>query len=168
MPSFRQFYGFNAAMTSAVDLLRGLAKMAGMTVLEIPGITDSLDNDFAGQANGALKALKDHDLVVIHIEAPDEAGHAGSIEKKVEAIEKIDHEVIRRLRSWQDDSLRLLVMPDHPTPIKTQTHNNEPVPFLIWGPGFSTNGATRFTEKDANSTKFVIDKGHDVMKYFLE
>jgi 2,3-bisphosphoglycerate-independent phosphoglycerate mutase len=168
MPSFQQFYGLNAAMTSAVDLLRGLAKMAGMTILEIPGITDSLDNDFAAQANGALKALNDHDLVVIHIEAPDEAGHAGSIEKKVEAIEKIDHEVIKRLRSWQDDSLRVLVMPDHPTPIKTQTHNNEPVPFLMWGPGFSTNGAKRFTEKDANYTKFVIDNGYDVMKYFLK
>jgi 2,3-bisphosphoglycerate-independent phosphoglycerate mutase len=168
MPSFRQYYGLNAAITSAVDLLRGLGKMAGMTILEIPGITDSLDNDFAAQANGALKALRDHDLVVIHVEAPDEAGHAGSIEKKVEAIEKIDHEIIKRLRSWQDDSLKVLVMPDHPTPIKSQTHNNEPVPFLLWGPGFSTNGAKRFTEKDANYTKFVINNGYDVMKYFLK
>jgi 2,3-bisphosphoglycerate-independent phosphoglycerate mutase len=168
MPPFQQYYGLNAAMTSAVDLLRGLAKMAGMTVLEIPGVTDSLDNDFAGQVKGALKALKNHELVVIHIEAPDEAGHAGSIEKKVEAIEKIDHEVIKQLRLWHDDSLRVLIMPDHPTPIKSQTHNDEPVPFLIWGPGFSTNGAKRFTERDAKYTKLVIENGYDIMKYFLK
>ncbi len=162
-PAFKTVYGVRAAMTSAVDLLRGLAKMTGMTVLEIPGVTDNLDNDFAGQAIGGLQALKRHELVVFHIEAPDESAHAGSIEKKVTAIEKIDAEVIGRLRNYKDDKLRVLVMPDHPTPIKTQTHDADPVPFMLWGPGFSGNGATRFSEKEAAKTGIIVDKGYHVM-----
>jgi 2,3-bisphosphoglycerate-independent phosphoglycerate mutase len=100
MPPFKQLYGLGAALTSGVDLLKGLAKMMGMKVLDIPGVTDGPDNDYAAQANGAIKALEDNDLVVIHIEAPDEAAHAGSISDKIEAIEKIDKEVVSRLRSY--------------------------------------------------------------------
>ena len=163
MPSFQQTYGLSAAMTSGVDLLRGLAKMAGMAVLEIPGVTDALDNDYKAQALGALEALQKYDLVIVHIEAPDEAAHAGSIEDKVEAIQRIDREVISRLRSWKDDSLRLLVLPDHPTPIKTQTHSPEPVPFLLWGPGFKSNGAERLTEAEAARIGLFVEAGYNIM-----
>ncbi len=166
LPLFRQVYGLTAAMTSGVDLLRGLARMAGMEVLEIPGVSDGLDNDYTAQVNGALKALADHDLVVIHIEAPDEAGHAGSVEYKVEAIERTDAEVVSRLRSYKD-SLRLLVMPDHPTPIKIQTHSGDPVPFMLWGPGFKSNGASRFTEAEASKTNFLIDAGYGIIKRLI-
>jgi len=168
MPSFLKVYGLKAAMTSGVDLLRGLASMADMTILDIPGVTDNLDNDFAGQVEGAVKALKEHDLAVIHVEAPDEAGHAGSVEQKVLAIEKIDSEILSRLRNWHEDELRVLVMPDHPTPIKIQTHNDEPVPFLLWGPGFKSNGAKRFSEKEAKYAGLLIDKGHAIMNYLLD
>ena len=163
MPAFNQVYGLVAAMTSGVDLLRGLARMVGMEVLDIPGVTDGLDNDYAAQAAGALEALKEHDLVVIHIEAPDEAAHDGSIEDKVEAIQRVDNEVLSRLRSWRPSGLRLLVMPDHPTPIKVQTHTDDPVPFLLWGAGFTANGAKRFTESEAKSTGFFIDQGYNIM-----
>jgi 2,3-bisphosphoglycerate-independent phosphoglycerate mutase len=163
MPGFKQVYGLSAALTSGVDLLRGLAKMMGMGVLDIPGVTDGLDNDHAAQAAGALKALEKYDLVVIHIEAPDEAAHAGSIDDKIEAIHRVDGEVISRLRSWQGDALRLLVMPDHPTPIKTRTHSPEPVPFLLWGAGFTSNGAKRFTEAEAKSTGLFIEDGYKIM-----
>ncbi|MCK4368730.1 MAG: cofactor-independent phosphoglycerate mutase [Dehalococcoidales bacterium] len=163
MPQFRQVYGLGAALTSGVDLLRGLAKMVGMKVLNIPGVTDGLDNDYAAQAVGALEALEERDLVVIHIEAPDEAAHAGSIDDKIEAIQKVDGEVISRLRSWGGGDLRLLVMPDHPTPIKTRTHSPEPVPFLLWGAGFNSNGAKRFTEAEAESTGLFIDDGYKIM-----
>jgi 2,3-bisphosphoglycerate-independent phosphoglycerate mutase len=163
MPQFKQVYGLGAALTSGVDLLRGLAKMAGMKVLNIPGVTDGLDNDYAAQANGALEALEENDLVVIHIEAPDEAAHAGAIDDKIEAIQRIDKEVIRRLRYWRGDDLRLLVMPDHPTPIETQTHSPEPVPFLLWGKGFAPNGAKRFAEKEAKSTGLFIEEGYKIM-----
>ena len=161
-PSSRSM-GFSAAMTSGVDLLRGLAQMAGMEILDIKGVTDGLDNDYAAQAAGALEALGRHDLVVIHIEAPDEAAHAGSIDDKIEAIQRVDSEVVSRLRSWQGDDLRVLVMPDHPTPIKVQTHTADPVPFLLWGEGIKANGARRFTEAEAKSTGVFIEEGYKIM-----
>jgi 2,3-bisphosphoglycerate-independent phosphoglycerate mutase len=167
MPLFKEAYGLSAALTSGVDLLKGLAKMMGMKVLEIPGVTDGPDNDYAAQASGAIKALNDNDLVVIHIEAPDEAAHAGSINDKIEAIEKIDKEVISRLRSYAKDDLRLLAMPDHPTPIEIRTHSPEPVPFLFWGKGFKPNGAREYTEAAAKSTGLFIADGYKIMGKFL-
>ncbi len=168
MPAFKQIYGLNAAMTSAVDVLRGLARMMGMRVLAIPGVKDGLDNNFDAQAVGALTALEEYDLVVIHIEAPDEAAHAGSIDDKIEAIQRVDREVVSQLRSWRPDNLRTLILPDHPTPIKTQTHSGEPVPFMLWGPGFTTNGAKRFTEAETKSTGFFIEEGYKIMSRLIE
>ena len=163
MPPFKQVYGLDAAMTSGVDLLRGLAQMAGMEVLDIPGVTDGLDNDCTAQAAGALEALDKHDLVVIHVEAPDEAAHAGSIDDKIEAIQRVDREVVSRICSWSSDALRVLIMPDHPTPIEIRTHSDEPVPFVLWGSGFMPNGAKRFTEEEAKNTGVFIDEGYRIM-----
>jgi 2,3-bisphosphoglycerate-independent phosphoglycerate mutase len=166
MPPFKEVYGLDAALTSGVDLLKGLAKMVGMRVLDIPGVTDGPDNDYAAQASGAIKALDDNDLVVIHIEAPDEAAHAGSINDKVEAIERIDKEVVSRLRSYAGD-LRILAMPDHPTPIAIRTHSPEPVPFLFWGKGFKPNGAKEYTEAAAKRTGLFVADGYKIMGKFL-
>jgi len=163
LPPFKQVYGLSGAMTSGVDLLRGLARLSGMSVLEIPGVTDGLDNDYAAQAEGALAALEEHELVVIHIEAPDEAAHEGAIDDKVEAIQRVDSEVISRIRSWRGGDLRVLVMPDHPTPIEVRTHTPDPVPFMLWGAGFSANGAKRFTETEAKSTGVFIKDGYNIM-----
>ncbi len=163
MPPFKKVYRLEAAVTSAVDLLRGIARMAGMDILDIPGVTDGLDNDFTAQAAGAVEALNGHDLIVIHIEAPDEAAHAGAIDDKIEAIQRVDREVLSQLRFWQADALRLLVMPDHPTPIKTQTHSPDPVPFLLWGAGFTANGASKFSEAEAKNTGLFIDQGYKIM-----
>ena len=163
LPAFEQVHGVGAAMTSGVDLLSGLAGMMGMDVLKIAGVTDGLDNDYAAQASGALESLEERDMVVIHIEAPDEAAHAGSIDKKVEAIQRIDRGVVRRLRYWQTGNLRVLVMPDHPTPIETQTHSGDPVPFLLWGAGLAASGAKRFTEAEAKDTGFFLDEGYNIM-----
>jgi len=163
MPAFKQIYGLDGTMTSGVDLLRGLARIVGMEVLDIVGVTDGLDNDYAAQAAGALKALGGHDLVVIHIEAPDEAAHDSSINDKIEAIQRVDREVVSRLRSWREDSLRVLIMPDHPTPITVQTHTDDPVPFMLWGLDFTSNGAKRFTEAEAKSTGFFIEEGYKIM-----
>lgn len=168
MPSFKQVYGLDAAMTSGVDLLRGLARMAGMDVLDIPGVTDGLDNDYAAQATGALKALDKYDLVAIHIEAPDEAAHAGSIDDKVAAIEKVDEEVVSRIRSWDLDALRVLALPDHPTPIKIQTHTDEPVPFVLWGSGFRSGGAKKFSEVEAKKTGIFIEHGYNIMGWLVK
>ncbi|MGD9115969.1 MAG: cofactor-independent phosphoglycerate mutase [Dehalococcoidia bacterium] len=167
MPSFKEVYGLKAALTSGVDLLKGLAEMMGIKVLDIPGVSDGPDNDYAAQAGGALKALDDNDLVVIHIEAPDEAAHAGAIDDKIEAIERIDKEVISRLRAYAKDDLRLLAMPDHPTPIAIRTHSPEPPPFLLWGKGFKPNGAKVYSEAAAKGTGVVMPDGYKIMGKFL-
>jgi 2,3-bisphosphoglycerate-independent phosphoglycerate mutase len=162
MPPFKKEYGLKAALTSGVDLLKGLGMMSAMNILEIKGVTDGPDSDNVGQVESALNALKNHDLVVVHIEAPDELGHTGNIDGKIKAIEKIDADVVSRLRSYRGD-LRALVMPDHPTPVSVRTHTPEPVPFLLWGKGISANGAHRFTEKEAVKTGVYIENGYKIM-----
>jgi 2,3-bisphosphoglycerate-independent phosphoglycerate mutase len=166
IPSFQEVYGLKAAITSGVDLLRGLGQMMGMTVLDIPGVTDNMQNDFTAQADGALAALKDHDLVVIHVEAPDEAGHAGNLEEKVAAIERTDELVVSRLRGFPN--LKIMVMPDHPTPVAAKTHVAEPVPCLMRGGGLLPNHAERFNEVEAGKTGFLENKGYNMMKTFVK
>jgi len=164
LPSFKKVYGRSAALTSGVDLLRGLAKMAKIKNLDIPGVTDGMDNDCAAQVAGALKALDKHDLVVIHIEAPDEAAHGGHIDDKIKAIERVDKEVMGRLLSYNRDSLRVLAMPDHATPIEVRTHVADPVPFMLWGSGFKAVSAKAFSEKEAKSTGIFIKDGYTIMR----
>ncbi|HEX78113.1 MAG TPA: cofactor-independent phosphoglycerate mutase [Dehalococcoidia bacterium] len=163
LPPFRQLYGQAAAMTSGVDLLRGLAKMAQVENLDIPGVTDGPDNNHAGQVAGALDALQEKDLVIVHIEAPDEAAHTGSIDDKIRTIEHIDREGVNQLLSWGNRGLRVLVLPDHSTPIQIKTHCADPVPFILWGEGISHNGARAFTEAQAQGTGLFIVEGHHIM-----
>ena len=168
LPPFGELYGLRATVTTGVDLLRGLGEIAGMSILQIPGVTDGLDNDYAAQAQNGLEALKDYDIVIIHIEAPDEAGHAGLIEKKIEAIEKIDAEVVSRIRNWRQDKLRVLFMSDHPTPVKVRTHTGDPVPFLLWGDRFKSNGSKRFAETEAKKSGLMIGQGHSIMSILIK
>ncbi|MFH1002710.1 MAG: cofactor-independent phosphoglycerate mutase [Chloroflexota bacterium] len=163
MPPFGELYGVRAALTSGVDLLGGLALMAGMAVLDIGGVTDGPDNDDAAQVAGALAALEQQDLVVIHVEAPDEAAHAGSIEAKVAAIQRVDEVMVSRLRAWRPGELRVLAMPDHPTPIERRTHTGGPVPFLLWGAGITANGAAAFSEAGAAGTGLFLEDGYNIM-----
>lgn len=171
MPTFAQAYGGRtAAMTSAVDLLRGLALQTGVDFLTIPGVTDGGDNDFAGQATAALRALDDHDVVFVHVEAPDEAAHAGDAPAKVRAIEQVDALMLSQViacASEVAEGMSLLVMPDHPTPLTIKTHVAEPVPFVMWGPGFTANGAEAFTEQEARATGFAVAPGHLLMGRLL-
>lgn len=161
MPPFTEKFGLKAALTTGVDLLRGLAMMAGLKVLEIAGVSDGPENDYAAQAGGALEALDENDLVIAHVEAPDEAAHAGDIDAKITAIERIDAEFLGRLRERK--GLRVLVQPDHPTPVATRTHSPEPVPFLLWGDGIGHNGGGRFTEAEAAKTGLRVENGYNVM-----
>jgi 2,3-bisphosphoglycerate-independent phosphoglycerate mutase len=168
LPPFGEVHGLKAAMTSGVDLLRGLAKMAGIENLSIPGVTDRMDNDCAAQAESALKALRKHDLVVIHVEAPDEAAHGGRAGDKVAAIERVDEEVVGRLLAHGGNGLRVLAMPDHATPIEARTHKPDPVPFVLWGPGFQSNGAGVFSEAEAKGTGVFIGEAHTMMRRLIE
>jgi 2,3-bisphosphoglycerate-independent phosphoglycerate mutase len=155
-------------MTSGVDLLRGLAKMGGIDNLDIPGVTDGMDNDFTAQVAGALKALDNHDLVVIHIEAPDEAAHGGHIDDKVKAIERADKEVMGRILAYRKDSLRVLAMPDHATPIEVRTHVADPVPFMLWGSGLKAASAKAFSEKEAKSAGIFVKDGYTIMRKLVQ
>jgi len=166
--AFKEVYGLDAAMTSGVDIMRGLARMIGMQVLDIPGVTGDLNNDYANQAIGALEAVEKYDMAVIHVEATDEAAHAGLVKDKIEAIQRVDKEIVARLRSWDKDALRVLILPDHPTPIEIQTHVADPVPFILWGPGFTASGAKRFTEAEAKGTGVFIKEGYNIMGRLTE
>lgn len=172
MVPFETMRGVRGAMTSGVDLLNGLAVLAGLDRLHIAGVTGGPDTDYIAQVEGALAALADHDLVVVHIESPDEEGHAGNTQGKLEAIEAIDREVISRVRraaeeEFAEEGLRLLAMPDHPTPIALKTHVGEAVPFLLWGTGISGNGASAYNEKEAAVTGLLLDPGRQVMDRLL-
>ena len=165
---FSEVRGLWAAMTSGVDLLNGLAVLTGIDRLRIAGVTDGSDNDYAAQTAGALGALTDHDLVVIHVESPDEEGHSGNAAGKVAAIEAIDREVVARVLDYSRETpTRILAMPDHPTPIELRTHVGEPVPFVVWGPGVADNDAEAFSEASAASTGTVVDPGRGVMDLLL-
>ena len=146
----------------------GLAGMVGMDTLDIAGVTDGPDNDYVAQAEGALEALGEHDLVVTHIEAPDEAAHAGRIDDKIEAIEWVDRDVMGQLLASERDSLHILAMPDHATPVEVQTHTPDPVPFVLWGPGFQATGAKAFSEAQAKSTGILIEDGYTIMKEVIQ
>ena len=166
---FAEMRGLSGALTSGVDLLNGLAVLVGMDRLDIAGVTGDSGNDYAAQTEGALSALRNHDVVVIHIESPDEEGHDGDVAGKVAAIEAIDREVIARLRGYaHGHELRILAMPDHPTPIEIKTHVGEPVPFVLSGPGVGHNRGWRFDELSAEKTGLMLDPGHRVMDLLLE
>ena len=167
MPAFKEVYGLDAAVASGVDIVRGLARMTGVEVIDIPGVTGDMDNDYIAQANGALEALVRYDIVVIHVEATDEAAHAGLIKDKIEAIQKVDKEIVSRLRSRDKDALRVLILPDHATPIEIRTHVADPVPFILWGPGFRANGAKRFTEAAAKDTGVFVEEGYSIMNRLI-
>jgi 2,3-bisphosphoglycerate-independent phosphoglycerate mutase len=165
---FAELRGVSGAMSSGVDLLNGLAVLVGLDRLAIAGVTGGSDNDYAGQVAGCIASLEEHDLVVVHIESPDEEGHAGDTDGKVRAIEDIDAQVISALRERATaGDLRILAMPDHPTPIAIKTHVGEPVPFVLWGPGIEGNGATGYDEVAAASTGLALDPGRLVMDELL-
>ena len=167
MVPFAEKWGVRGAMTSGVDLLNGLAVLAGIDRLEIEGVTDGADNDYAAQADGALAALDDHDVVVIHVESPDEEGHAGDWHGQ-DRGDRGDRPRGRLARqALLGGALRLLAMPDHPTPVELKTHVGEPVPFVLWGPGVESNGASDYCERSAESTGLLLDPGRRVMGELL-
>ncbi|MFC1927148.1 cofactor-independent phosphoglycerate mutase [Chloroflexota bacterium] len=168
MPAFREVYGLDAAVISGVDIVKGLAQMTGLAVLDVPGVTGDMNNDYVSQAVGTLEALQKYDMVVVHVEATDEAAHAGLIKDKIEGIQQVDEQIVSRLRSWDEDDLRVLILPDHATPVEAQTHVADDVPFVLWGPGFKPGGAKRFTEAEAKDTGVFVERGHNIMRRLME
>lgn len=171
LPPFEELYGVRGAVVAAVDLVRGLARLVGWDVIHVDGATGYLDTNYAGKGAAAVAALADHDLVCVHVEAPDEAGHSGSAPDKVDAIEKVDRHVVgpvlERLRG-SGQPWRILVLPDHPTPCAIRTHTDDAVPFAIAGTRVEAVVAEPFTEASAAASDLHISRGCDLMEYFLK
>ena len=170
LPSFESKYGKVGKMVTAVDLLAGLASLIGWECIEVVGATGYLDTNYAGKGAAAAEALDTCDLVCVHVEAPDEAGHNADVKGKIAAIEQIDEHIVgallARLKAEGDD-WRILVLPDHPTPCAIRTHTAEPVPFAMAGKRIESVMHGRFTERDAASGDLHIDRGCELMEYFL-
>jgi 2,3-bisphosphoglycerate-independent phosphoglycerate mutase len=170
LESFKKRFGLKGAAITAVDLVKGLAKLIGFDVIDVPGATGYFDTNYVGKADAAIKALQDYDLVFVHVEAPDEAAHSGNAELKKRAVEKIDkhivgpvYEALQKYESW-----RILVMPDHPTPVETQAHTDDPVPFAMAGAGVNGILHKPFSEENAYQSGFRVDNGFEMMEYFLK
>lgn len=170
METFRKRFGLAGAAITAVDLVRGLAKLIGFDLIQVPGATGFVDTNYVGKASAAIEALKTYDLVFVHIEAPDEAGHSGTAGAKRQAVEQIDKHIVgpvlHELQSYEN--WRILVMPDHPTPVATRAHSSDPVPFAMAGVGVNSLLAKPFSEANATESGFRIDNGYELMEYFLK
>ncbi|PAV14465.1 phosphoglycerate mutase [Methanosarcina spelaei] len=164
---FQELYGKAGAVISAVDLLKGIGIYAGLDVIEVPGATGYLDTNYEGKANAAIEALKARDLVFVHVEAPDEAGHEGSIDKKLRAVEDFDSRIVAPILKHakaSDEPFTILVLPDHPTPISLKTHVPDPIPFAIYRTDKTdSDGAETFDEESVKKGSFGLVKASDLV-----
>ena len=171
--NFKQKNGVSGAMISAVDLLKGIAVGAGMKVIDVPGANGGLHTNYEGKAKAAVKALLEDgcDFAYIHVEAPDEMGHQGSISRKIEAIESLDSRVVAVVKKLMDESnepYRLLITPDHPTPIHCRTHTSDPVPFILYDSTKERKALARYSEKQAAATGIYEPQGYRLLERLLK
>lgn len=170
---FEAAYGVKASVISAVDLIKGIGLCAGMKVIEVEGATGNIDTNFKGKGEAALKTLLDgQDLVYIHVEAPDECGHHGDLEGKIQAIERIDQDIVGPLLNGLEaagEDYSILVMPDHPTPISIKTHISDPIPYLLYcSTDVTDSGIDTYTEKTGKSTGVYVEPGYLLMQQLLK
>lgn len=173
LDSFEGKYNLKGAMISAVDLLKGIAVGAEMTNVEVEGADGTLHTNYEGKADAAVKAVTEDgfDFVYIHVEAPDEMGHQGSYERKIQAIQYLDEKVIRRVydkMKASGEDFRMLITPDHPTPICTRTHSMNPVPYMIYDSTKEENHTWNYNEKEAKESGNFLPEGYKIMNEFLE
>jgi len=168
MPFFESEYNIKGAVISAVDLIKGIGRIVRLKVLDVQGATGYYDTNYLGKAEAAIKALEVCDFAFIHIEATDEAGHNQDLRMKIACLERIDKLIVGTvLDKLRGKDFRILVTPDHPTPISLRTHTDEPVPFLISGSGIEKDEFSSYSEKEAQNSSLYFDKGVDLLKYFL-
>ena len=172
LTSFEEKYHKKGVMISAVDLLKGIAAGAGMDNIIVEGANGGLDTNYEGKAEAAVKALLEdgYDFAYIHVEAPDEMGHQGSVQRKIKAIEYIDARVIKYVVERMDASgeeYRLLVLPDHPTPIRVRTHTAAPVPYLLYDSSRPLDNTWNYNEEEAAASGNYIAEGHTLMEHLF-
>ncbi|NLO22451.1 MAG: cofactor-independent phosphoglycerate mutase [Syntrophomonadaceae bacterium] len=171
LDSFEKLYGLKGSVVAAVDLVKGLGISAGLESVEVPGATGAIETNFAGKARAALDELKrGQDFVYMHIESPDESGHQGSLKQKLWSIERIDQEVvgmiIDELEQFQD--LRVMIVPDHPTPLSIRTHSNEPVPFMIFDKNHPLSDSIGIYNEQAADEGILFPEGYKLMEFFIK
>ncbi|MFQ5682055.1 MAG: cofactor-independent phosphoglycerate mutase [Candidatus Binatia bacterium] len=170
LPSLKERYGIQGGVISAVDIINGLGHYAGLERIKVPGVTGFLDTNYKGKAEYALKALKQKDLIFLHVEAPDEAGHMGDVEKKIKAIEDLDARVLGTLLKGMDrwPDWKLLLLPDHPTPIVLKTHASDPVPFVLFSSTERVEPKARgFNERDAERSGVVVKRAFTLIEALI-
>jgi 2,3-bisphosphoglycerate-independent phosphoglycerate mutase len=169
LPSFKQIHGRQGAIISAVDLVRGVGQLVGWKRIDVPGATGYLDTDYAAKGRYGVAALRDHDLVCVHVEAPDEASHEGKADEKVKALEQIDRHIVgpllKALPTYGD--WRIFISPDHRTTLRTRAHAYGMVPFVLAGTGIASGGHASYDEVVADTSPFVFENGFEVMPFFL-
>lgn len=170
LPSFRERFGLSGAIISAVDLVKGLGRSAGLEVIEVPGATGFLDTNYQGKAEALLKAIEALDFVFLHLEAPDEAGHSGDIQTKIQAIEQFDARIIQPVIAGLEGKkgVKVLLLCDHFTPIAVRTHTDDPVPFLISSLDAEPKEGSRYNEAAAKASGVFFPEGHRLMEHFLK
>lgn len=170
--SFQNLHGKTGAVISAVDLLKGIGICAGLDVIDVEGATGFLDTNYKGKADAAIEALRTKDFVFVHIEAPDECGHIGDYKKKLQAVEDLDAKIVGPLLEYarsSNEPCRILVMPDHPTPVSLKTHTNAPIPFALYDTRENEiDGAEVFDEESAKGGSFNIVYAPDLISVMLE
>ncbi len=170
LASFQQLHGKSGKMITAVDLLRGLAALIGWDRIEVPGATGYTDTDYAAKGRYAVEAIPTTDVICVHVEATDEASHEGDVAAKIKALEEIDRHVVApvlaALRAQGD--FRILVSPDHPTPVRIKTHSHGAVPLCIAGSGIAADANQTYDEPTANSSELAFEDGSQLMPYFLK
>lgn len=170
MPTFKDKYGLKGATITGVDLVKGLGIYMGLTNIHVPGATGYYDTDYCGKAKNALEALETHDLIFIHVEAPDEAGHAGDIKEKILAIERIDYRILGKLLDELPgfDDYSVAILPDHPTPITLKTHTSDPVPYSMCSTADSSDDILKYDEYSASKGSMGIKPGYKFIKNFIK
>ncbi len=172
LENYEKKFGVKGGVISAVDLLKGIGKLAGMKVIEVDGATGNYDTDFLGKAKACLKALDDGlDFVYLHMEAPDECGHHGDVEHKIYSIEQIDEKVVKTVVEGlkeRGEEFSILILPDHPTPIATRTHCKDPVPYILYSSSQKVKGVNCYDEENARSTGVFVEQGHTLIKKLLK
>ncbi|MCE5197480.1 MAG: cofactor-independent phosphoglycerate mutase [Armatimonadota bacterium] len=171
IPSFSRLFGLNGAVVAAVDLIKGLGRMVGLKTYDVPGATGYIDTNYLGKGQCAVDALGKYDFVWVHVEAPDEAGHEKSIDKKIEAIQQCDEKVLGTIlngASKMGEDVRILLMPDHPTPIATGSHKAAKVPFILFDSTKQERNNLPFDERAVEETGLVVNEVTDLMKMLLD
>ncbi|MBQ9994877.1 MAG: cofactor-independent phosphoglycerate mutase [Clostridia bacterium] len=172
LPSFPEKWGVRAAIISAVDLIKGIGICANCDVIDVEGATGNFATNYTGKANAAINAFENGcDLVYVHVEAPDECGHRGEADVKVAAVEKIDAEILAPVLAYLEgcgDDFRILVLPDHPTPIAIRTHSSDPVPFFLYDPAKTTEGVSSYSEAECAQKDFFIPDGSTLLSHMID